>query len=147
MAAHIRKQIRDAAAAALGSATTGGANTFESRTHELQDANLPARRVYTNDEDARISSLGTGRLIERALELVVECCSKKASGLDDELDLMIQETEVIIAANQSIGGAKYVQLARIDIDMEGEAEKEVGVARMTFNVLYITALATPDTAL
>jgi hypothetical protein len=76
----------------------------------------------------------------------VECCSKKSSGLDDELDLMIKETEVIIAANQNIGGAKRVQLRRIEIVLEGEAEKEVGVARMTFDVFYITALSTPDIA-
>lgn len=144
---HLRKQIRDAAAVALTGLATSGSRVFESRTHELQDTDLPGLRIYTNEESVVIGSLGASRLLERQLELVVECCSKKASSMDDELDAMIKEVEVALAANQGIGGAKYVQLARIEIDMEGEAEKEVGVARMTFTVPYITALAAPDAAL
>lgn len=148
MALHLRKQIRDAVAAALTSLTTSGARVYESRTHELQDANLPGLRIYTNSEDARVSEiLSSNRVLERDLQLVVEACSKKSSGLDDELDLMVQEVEVAIAANQGAGGAKWIQLKSIEIDMEGEAEKEIGVARMTFEVRYNAALSAPDVAL
>ena len=148
MADHVRKQIRDAAAAALTGLATTGARVYESKTHELQDANLPGLRIYTNSETLEILELlhSANRTIHRVLDLLVECCSKKASGMDDELDAMIKEVEVALAANQGIGGAKWVQLQRIEIDMEGEAEKEVGVARMTFAVHYTTALATPDIA-
>jgi hypothetical protein len=144
---HLRRQIREAAAAALTGLGTTGANVFESRTHELQDINLPGLRIYTNDETVAIGSKGASRTLARELELVVEGCSKKSSGLDDELDAIVKEVEVAIAANQSIGGAKYVQLRRIEIDMEGEAEKEVGVARMTFEVLYYAQIGTPDVAM
>ena len=148
MASHLRKQIRDAVAAALTGLATSGARVYESRTHELQDANLPGLRIYTNSEDARVSEiLSSNRVLERDLELVVEACSKKSSGLDDELDLMVQEVEVAIAANQGAGGAKWIQLKSIEIDMEGEAEKEIGVARMTFEVRYNAALSAPDVAL
>lgn len=147
MAAHLRKQIRDAAAAALTGLSTSGARVYESRTHEMQDTNLPGLRIYTNNEEAQISSLGFSRVIERDVDLVVEACSKKSSGLDDELDLMIQEVEVALAANQGIGGAKWVQLRSIEIEMEGEAEQEVGIARMTFAVRYYAALNAPDVAL
>ena len=146
MADHLRKQIRDAAVTALTGLATSAANVFENRTHELQDANLPGLRIYTNDDAVSISSFGVSRLLNRVTELVVECCSKKSSGLDDELDAMIKEVEVAISANQGIGGAKWVQLRSIQIDMEGEAEKEIGVARMTFEVHYTTALSTPDIA-
>lgn len=147
MAAHLRKQIRDAAAAVLTGLTTSSTRVYESRTHELQDVNLPGLRIYTNDEDVKIESIGVDRQLERNLELVVEACSKKSSGLDDELDLMIQEVEVSIAANQNLGGAKRIQLTGIAIDMEGEAEKEIGVARMTFQVRYYSTLSRPDVAL
>lgn len=148
MASHLRKQIRDAVAAALTGLTTSGARVYESRTHELQDTNLPGLRIYTNSEDVRISEiLSSSRVLERDLELVVEACSKKSSGLDDELDLMIQEVEVELAANQGAGGAKWIQLKSIEIDMEGEAEKDIGVARMTFEVRYNAALSAPDVAL
>jgi len=146
MADHLRKQIRDAAVTALSGLATSGANVFENRTHELQDTNLPGLRIYANDDSVEIESLGISRFVRRMTELVVECCSKKSVAFDDELDAMIKEVEVAIAANQGIGGAKWVQLRNVQIDMEGEAEKEVGVARMTFEVHYITALATPDVA-
>lgn len=150
MADHLRKQIRDAAigASVLGNLATTGSRVYESRTHELQDANVPGLRVYTNNEQVAMAdgAGGATRTSMRTLDLVVECCSKKSSGMDDELDAMIKEVEVALAANQGLGGAKWVQLRSIEIDMEGEAEKEIGVARMTFEVVYFAALSTPDTA-
>lgn len=148
MANHLRRQIREAVASALGNLTTSGARVYESRTHEMQDANLPGLRIYTNNEEVGVEeTIGPSRSVGRDLELVVEACSKKTTGLDDELDAMIQEVEVALAANQGLGvGAKSVELQRIEIDMVGEAEKEVGVARMTFQVRYITAIGTPDVA-
>lgn len=148
MANHVRRQIRDAAIASgvLGNLSTSGTRCYASRVYKMEDANLPGLRVYTNEESVEIGSLGVSRTNARTLELVVEACSKKASGMDDELDSMIKEVEVAIAANQSLGGAKYAQLRRIDIELSGEAEKQIGVARMTFEVLYYTALATPHVA-
>ena len=146
MPSHIRKQIRDAAVVALTNLTTTSTRVFENRVYDLQDTDLPGLRIYTNNEDVEISSYGYSRLLDRSLELVVECCAKSTT-FDDTVDLMIQEVEVAIAANQGMGGAKYVQLKRIEIEMAGEGEKPIGVARMTFEVPYITALATPDAAL
>jgi len=146
MANHLRRQIRDAAVSALSGLTTSGTRVFENRVYDLQDTDLPGLRIYTNNEDVEIASLGISRLLERSLELVVECCAKSTT-FDDTVDLMIQEVEVAIAANQGMGGAKYVQLKRIEIEMAGEGEKPIGVARMTFEVPYITALSAPDGAL
>ena len=143
---HVRKQIRDAVAAALTGLTTTGANVFESRTHELQDTQLPGLRIYTNDEAISTASKGSGRRREHTLDLVVECCSKKSSGMDDELDLMIKEVITRLDANQGAGGAKYIEPRSIQIEMEGEAEKEIGVARITFEVPYYTAQGAPDVA-
>jgi hypothetical protein len=79
---------------------------------------------------------------------VVEACAKESADLDDKLDLMCKEALVAIDANQGLGvGAKYTEPSRVEIDMEGEAEKEVGVARMFFEVLYYTAQGAPDVAL
>jgi hypothetical protein len=145
MANHVRRQIREAAATALTSLTTTGANVFQSRTHELQDADLPGLRIYTNDE--AIDKLQEQGDQLRTIQLVVEGCAKASSNLDDTLDTIIKEVEVALAGNQTIGGAKYVDLAEIEIDMEGEAEKECGVARMTFEVVVLTDMAAPDVAL
>lgn len=149
MANHLRRQIREAAAAALTGLATSGNNVFQSRTHELQDAQLPGLRIYTNDEAIQLAELGLSRIysLERDLDLVVEACAKESADLDDKLDLMIKEIETAIAANQGIGGAKWVQLKSINVEMEGEAEKQVGVARMTFQVRYNAALGAPDVPL
>ena len=147
MADHLRKQIRDAAVTALTGLTTSGARVFENRTHELQDVNLPGLRIYTNDGASKVGSSGVKRIRERSVELVVECCSKKSSGMDDELDAMIKEVEVALDAVGAIPAAKSVDPGREEIDMGGEAEKEIGVARLTFVVTYQTARGAPDVAL
>lgn len=145
--AAVRKQIRDAVVAALGGLATTAGRVFENRTHELQDTDLPGLRVYTHDEDIATSSLGIGRTREHRMVLVVEACSKKSVGMDDELDVMIGEVVARLDANQGAGGAKFIEPRRVEIQMEGEAEKEVGVARMAFEVLYYTAQGSPDVAL
>lgn len=146
MALHLRKQIREAVATALTGLTTSSSRVYQSRSEELQDVSLPGLRIYTNNEQVAAQTLGPSRLEDRVLDLVVECCSKKLADLDDELDLMIQEVEVAIAANQGAGGAKWMQLRSIEIEMEGEAEKQVGVAKMNYEVHYIAALGAPDVA-
>jgi hypothetical protein len=142
---HVRKTIRDAIATALTGLTTSGANVFASRVYELQDADLPGLRIYTNDETVDV--LHDQADAERTIELVIECCAKKASGFDDQIDDMVKEVETAIGAAQTAGGARHIDLTGIEIEMEGEAEKPVGVARVKFNVCYFTALGAPTTAL
>lgn len=149
MADHVRKQIRAAAVTALvGAGTNVWTNhVFPSRTHELQDGELPALRVYTNGGDSRPEEMGVKRARLRHLDLVVECCSKKSSGMDDELDAMIKEAEIALDAIGAIPAAKTVEPVREELEMEGEGEKERGVARLTFRVEYHTQRGAPDVAL
>jgi len=148
VANHLRKQIRDAAVAALTGLATTGANVFPSRVYELQDADLPALKVDTNEESVQIDSMGgAARVVSRALNLIVHACVKQNATYNDTIDQIIKEVEVAIAANQSLGGAKYVQLTGIAIEMAGEGEKPVAVATMTFEVPYFSALNAPDVAL
>lgn len=147
MANHIRKQIRAAAVTALTGLTTTGSRVYDSRVYPMQDAQLPGLRIDTADEQIAIGSMGVGRLHERSLDLVVQACVKENTTYNDTIDTIIKEVEVAIAANQGIGGAKYVQLKSINVANAGEGEKPVAVATMTFEVFYITALGAPDVAL
>ena len=148
MADHVRRQIRVAAVAALTGLSTTGARVYASRVYPLQDADLPALRIYTQEEAVQLASLGVSRRRERTLDLVVEACAKAVSGLDDTLDQIQKEVEIALDANQGLGGlCKYVELKGVADALEGEAEKPVGVKRMVFEVLYYTALGAPDTAL
>lgn len=144
MADHVRQQIRDAAVTALGGLTTTQTRVYANRVHSMGDANLPGLRIYTNDEDVQIASLGLYRLLDRTLELVVEACVKENDTFDDTLDDIIKEVEVALAGGLS--GAKYVTLKRIEIEASGDGDKDVGVGRMTFEVPYITAHNAPDVA-
>lgn len=147
MGLHIRKQIRAAAITALTSLTTTGARVYDSRVYPMQDAQLPGLRIDTSDEEVQTGSMGVGRLQERLLSLVVQACVKQNLTYNDTIDLIIQEVEVAIAANQGIGGAKYVQLKSINVQTAGEGEKPVAVATLVFEVFYITAIGAPDVAL
>ena len=147
MANHLRKQIRAAAVTALTGLTTTGSKVYDSRVYPMQDAQLPGLRIDTADEQIQISSLGVSRLQERTLDLVVQACVKENDTYSDTVDTIIKEVEIAIAANQGIGGAKYVQLKSINVATGGEGEKPVAVATMVFEVFYITALGEPDVAL
>jgi hypothetical protein len=147
MADHIRKQIRAAAVTALTGLTTTSTRVYNSRVYPLQDAQLPGLRIDTADEQVQISSMGVGRLQERTLDLVVQACVKENTTYNATIDTIIKEVEIALAANQGIGGAKYVQLKSISVANAGEGEKPVSVATMVFEVFYITALGAPDVAL
>jgi len=148
MANHLRRQIRDAAIAVLTGLTSTGANVFPSRVYELQDAELPALRIDTNDEEVEIAAFGgSSRAVARTLQLLVQACVKQNTGYNDTIDQIIKEVEIAVAANQGMGGAKYVQLKTIAIEMSGDAEKPIAVATLTFICPYYHALGTPDVAL
>lgn len=144
MADHVRQQIRDAAVTALTGLATTTTHVYPYRLQPMGDANLPGLRIYTNDEDISIASMGSRRLLDRALELVVEACVKETATFDDTLDDIIKEVEVALAGG--LTGAKYVTLKRIEIEASGDGEKDIGVARMTFEVPYNTAHNAPDVA-
>lgn len=147
MTTHVRKQIRAAAVTALTSLTTTGSNVFDSLAYPLQDNQLPALRIDYGTENAQIASMGSSRLIERTLELKVEACVKQLSTYNDTLDTILKEVEIAIAANQNLGGAKYVQLVSVAPELSGEGEKPMARYTMTFEVPYFTALGAPDVAL
>jgi hypothetical protein len=146
MADHIRRQVRDAAVAALTGLATTGSRVFASRIYPLQDAELPGLLVYTQNEDAARAELG-GLLFERTLELVIEGHVKAADGFDDTADAIAKEAEAALAANQGIGGAKYVHLRRTEVEFDAQAEQGAARIRLTFEVLYYTTLGSPDVAL
>lgn len=145
MANHLRQQIRDAAKTTLTGLTTTTTHVYDSPVDELQDSQLPALRIFTNDEEINTLTLGPSRLNERSLQLVVEACVKKLATYDDQLDTIMKEVEVAIAGNNSLTATcKYVNLKKIEVEMSGDGEKPVAIGRMTFEAFYVAAIGTPD---
>lgn len=147
MANHLLRQIRDNAKTALTGLTTTGANVFVNRSEEqaLQDAELPALRIYVREDDAHIESMGVTRVYTRTAQLRVEACVKKNATFEDDVYTIAKEVEVALAAG--LAGAKSVDIRKIEIEDDAKGEKPVAVGRLTFEVLYYTANGSPDVAL
>lgn len=147
MADHIRQQIREQFATQITGLTTTGSNVFQSRVYNLEAGDLPAVIVYTKSEDSEPDTLGTNRILIRNLSLVCECYVKGVLNFDDTLDTISKEIETAIAADATLDGlAKDVFIESTEIDYNGDGEKPVAVATLTFDVMYETREQSPDTA-
>lgn len=145
MAAHVRQQIREAAAALLTGLATTGAHVFQSRVYPLQDADLPALRIYATEEVSDPVGIHAPKLLERRLTLVIEACAKAGADLDDTLDTIAREVEAALGAAPTLSGTAHdAWLSGTGIEFSGEGELPMGVARLSYTVLYFTASTTPD---
>lgn len=144
MADHLHQQIRDKVKTAVTGLTTTTTHVYANRLQPLQDANLPALRIYTDEERAEALTVHSPCMQERTLTLVVEGCAKAASGLDDTLDLISKEVETALAAGITIGSVNlpvFYTGMRFDDEL---ADKPVGVKRMIFSIPYTAMSNAPD---
>jgi hypothetical protein len=146
MANHLRQQIREAAAALLTGLTTTGPRVYPSRVYPLAEGQLPALRIYATEESAAMLTIHAPKLLERRLTLVVECCAKAGADLDDVLDTMAKEVETALGNAPTLSSkAKDSVLTSTEIELIGDGDQPLGVARLSFEVMYATAANAPDT--
>lgn len=142
---HVRHQIREAAAALLTGLVTTGAHVYLSRVHPLSDGELPALRIYAAEEDSEPVNIHAPKLLERRLTLRIEACAKAVSDLDDTLDTISKEVEIALGVSPTLSGtARDSWLSGTELELSGEGELPLGVARLSYTVLYLTAATTPD---
>jgi hypothetical protein len=144
---HVRKSIRDAVVQALDGLSTTQDRVFPGRVYPLEAAALPGLLVYMGEESIEISSLGVSRLLQREPELTIEACFKDAVSLDDKGDEILEQVEAALGPGVNLGGAKWLQLTRIEIERDGDGEKPAARLRIIFKVLYYTAHGAPANAL
>lgn len=146
MADHLRRQIRGAVTALLTGLPTTGSRVYASRVHPLNESELPALRVYTDEETATIAGMaGAGSLLERRLAVRVEAVVMAVSGFDDTADQISKEVESALAADYSLGGlVKWMFLSRISQELSGEGDRPVALQVMTFEALYYAGANAPD---
>lgn len=149
MADHMRTRIRHGAVQALTGLALTGSNVFPSSIYAMRESRLPGLRVYTQDETTEGATLGMAdRIVERTLQLVVECCVKHVDDYDDKLDEVIRQVEVALAGQQSLGvGVKYIGPPDTEIVFDAETDKPVAIGRLTFSCFYVTTQNAPDVAL
>lgn len=136
---HHRQVIREAIATALTGLVTTGARVYQSRLHPLEPSKLPCLLVNTDSEDTETITMHPMPLLDRQLTITVRCIAKVSQNLDDVLDTMMAEVEQAIGGNTLNDAVKTLELKTINIEMESETDKPVGIATMSFLTSYMTA--------
>jgi hypothetical protein len=144
---HVRRQIREAAAAALTGLATTGSRVFQSRINTLRDPDLPCLRISTDDEQIDAENAVMGGELTRELTLVVKGVAKTATTLDDTLDGIAEQVEPVLNGASLGGLVKRCTLERIGVEMDDTLEKPAGVITLQYRTLYFTSPAAPGTAL
>lgn len=113
------------------------ATVTASRVHNFRPNELPGAAVYTRREASERDSLrGT---LKRALDLVVEIYLEGGDSLDDEADALCLAVEAALAADLRFGRQALDSfLLETMIGLSGEGERRLGLARLTYRVIYRT---------
>ncbi len=144
MANHLHRQIREAAETLLTGLTTTTTHVYANRLHPMADAHLPGLRIFMDDEEATALTMHTPMMLDRGVDLVVECCAKAASALDDTLDQISKEVEVAMSAGITISGKNLSAIyAGMKFDDE-QADKPVGIKRLRFRIEFTSMNNAPD---
>lgn len=128
--------------------TTSGSRVYKSRVYPHGDAHVPGLTVYTLRDEVVDDSRTLGNREKRDLTLAVQARSKPPEGteLDDQLDAMCAETEAALMADPTLGNrVLHCEHQATEMDLEGDLERPVGIARMTFQVRYVIAADDPET--
>lgn len=144
MASHLHKQIRDAIVTALTGLATTGSRVYANRLQPLPDTTSPALLVTLDDETATPATFHANPIYDRELRLTVAAVAKATSGLDDTLDQSSKEVETALAAGITLSG-RLLTFTYTGMSFEDEqADKPVGIKRMSFTVPYTSAANAPD---
>lgn len=139
---HVRRQLREAAAAQVTGLALTGARVHQSRMRPQSATALPCLLVTTNDEAIAPGSIGDRQ--ERELTLTVRGLAKATATLDDTLDQIALEVETALAANPSLGGlAAGMELRSIRVDFDDATDQPVGVIDLDYRLTYFTAAGSP----
>ena len=145
--AHVRQQIRDAVATTLTTAVTlVSSRVYTTRVHPLNEALLPAISVYTGSESSERYQAGVTDM-NRELSLEIDVYVRETSTFDDDCDAIAVQVEEAMAGDFTINGlAKSSVLTSTEIQFDGEADQILGVAKLTYQVRYVTAINDVETA-
>ena len=146
---HVRQSIRDNVVTAVTSLSTTGSNVHRTRVYPLESGDLPGLCVYANSEASEVDILSGTRSLNRTADIVVEAYVRATANYDNTLDTICGEVEAALATDVTRGGkAKDTTLIATEIEYSDEAgDRPIGIARMTFSVMYRTAINNATNAL
>lgn len=144
---HERQLIREAAVAALLGTepdynTAARDRVFETRVVPFNRKKLPAISVYSLSESVDPESAKSApRELKRSLTLAIEAAviATESMNLDDALDEISLEIEIALHRDDSLGGkVSDLVLSGTELDVVGDGENPVGVARLSYSATYYT---------
>ncbi len=142
--AHERKDIRDAAIAALLGETDAGSRVSASRMAPPQNAELPCLSVYTDDETVDPASKNTTpRELRRTVTLAIEGWVSVPAGdaLDDAFDALALEIETAMDADADLDQTVYsCVLDRTEMGVKMDGNRPMGCVRLEYTATYLTDL-------
>ena len=138
-----RTDIRNAIGTAL---TTAGvvvtANLIRGRNNTIASVSFPSAAVYAINEQIEVRTMPIGRGEQfRQLQVIVDYFTAQTSAtiIDDLFDTGSAAVEAAILADPTLGGAcRDTHLTSVDYVIEPDEDKRWGVARHTFNCIYLT---------
>lgn len=138
MVAHARESIRKAIITACTGLTTTGTNVGGWNIHVIDAATLPWLSVKVTSEALSDSIENEfGEYEVRQMSFDVEVRARALTGLEDTLDDACAEIEAAIVGDSSLAALiKDVQLVGTSFELDGEGEKPVGVATMSWIIDY-----------
>lgn len=144
--AHVRRQIREAAAAALTGLATTGSRVSQSRMAPRRAGDLPCLLVETAEE--RIEQ-GAQTRLTRELTVLVRAFAKANTALDDTLDQIAAEVETALASAGTLGGLVPggVTPVGVTLDFDETIDQPAGVVILEFRAVYFGAYGAPEASL
>ena len=126
MANHLRRQIRERVATMLTGLSTTGSNVFQSDVYPLENADLPALCIFTQDEEIVVGAMGDPRVCHSIMTLIVDSCAQTSSNLNEQLDQIGIQVQVAIAGDIDINNlVKDSYLSSVDISYSGEGTSPI----------------------
>ena len=117
--------------------STTGSNVFQSHVYPLENADLPALCIYTQDEEIEVGAMGDPRVCHSTMTLIVDGYAQTSSNLDDQLDQIGIEVQVAMAGDIYIYNlVKDSYLSSVDISYSGEGTSPIGIIRHNYSLLY-----------
>lgn len=148
MADHVRRQLREAVAAALTPLATTGTRVFQGRVQSIERASLPCLVVYTSDEQVEIAQLGEPPVYQRDIQVEVHGLADALANLDDTLDQIGKEVEAALSASITVGGGPItLELQSVEITFDEESETPTGRIGHVFQARLHTVANAPDVVL
>ena len=144
---HVRKQLRDAAIAAMKAGVPALANRVDKvRGYSRNLDRLPSAEVSTPGEQT--SGVTSDGVLDRNIELLITVFVSGSDDVEDQCDaLAVGIEKSLYGSSDVMGMVKELAPESMSFEMQGEAEKRVARMQMSWAAVVQTFENDPETAI